>query len=125
MADNLKAAGFAAGLSPAEKKKIDEFNKALAAHKELSNLPADVAQAKYNKYTPSQQASLVQNFGNEDPAIKPQRGWLGSAWHYTGGAVGNALGYTGSHILNGLNNVSLCFLIFVKEFDKSLFQNNE
>jgi hypothetical protein len=106
MADNLKAAGFAAGLTPAEQKKIDAFNKALAVHKELTNLPADVAQAKYNKYTPSQQANLVKNFGNEDPAVKPERSLLGTAWHYTGGAIGNALGYTGSHILNGLNNVS-------------------
>jgi len=43
MADNLKTAAFAAGLSPQEQKKIEEFNKALSIHKELSNLPSDVA----------------------------------------------------------------------------------
>ena len=106
MADNLKAAAAAAGLSPQEQKRIDDFNKSLTVHKELSNLPSDVAQAKYAKYTPAQQADLQKNFGNEDPAVKQQRSALGTAWHYTGGFLGNAIGYTGSHILAGLGNVS-------------------
>jgi hypothetical protein len=106
MPDNLKAAALAAQLSPTEQKKIDDFNKALQAHKELSNLPQNVAQQAYQKLTPGQQTNLVQNFGNEDPAVKQKRGWLGTAWHYTGGAVANAIGYTGSHILAGLGNVS-------------------
>ena len=106
MSDNLKAAAFAAGLSAADQKKLDDFNKALTVHKELSNLPADVANSKYSQMTPAQQASLQKNFGNEDPTVKPQRGWLGTAWHYTGGALGNAVGYAGSHILAGLGNVS-------------------
>lgn len=106
MADNLKFIGAAAGLNPAQQKQIDEFNKALQTHRELSNLPADVAQAKYQQLPADQQQSLVKNFGNEDPITKPKRGWLGTAWHYTGGAVGNALGYAGSHVLAGLGNVS-------------------
>jgi HAMP domain-containing protein len=106
MADNLKAVGAAAGLSPEEQKQIDDFNKALAAHKELSNLPQNVAGQVYSKYTPAQQADLQKKFGNEDPQVKQKRGWLGTAWHYTGGAAGNAIGYAGSHLLAGLNNVS-------------------
>jgi hypothetical protein len=106
MPDNLKAAAYAAGLNPAEQKRIDDFRKALTTHKELSNLPANVAQQVASKLPPGQQASLIQNFGNEDPAVKQQRGWLGTAWHYTGGAVGNAIGYAGSHLLAGLGNVS-------------------
>lgn len=104
--DNLKAASLAAQLSPSEQSKIDALTKALQAHKELSNLPQNLANQAYNQYTPAQQASLVQNFGNEDPSVKQKRGWLGTAWHYTGGAVANALGYAGSHILAGLGNVS-------------------
>ena len=106
MPDNLKAAGFAAQLSPAEQEKLTEYTKSLSVHKELSNLPANVATQVFNSKTPAQQANLVQNFGNEDPTLKPQRGWLGTAWHYTGGAIGNAVGYAGSHILAGLGNVS-------------------
>ena len=106
MSDNLKAAGYAAGLSPEEQQKINSFNKALTVHRQLSNLPADVANKKYNKLTAAEQADLVKNFGNEDPAVKPKRGLFGTAWHYTGGAIGNAIGYTGSHILAGLNNAS-------------------
>ena len=106
MADNLKAIGMAAGLTPEEQKKIDDYQKALAAHKELLNLPQDVAQQVFNKKTPGEQASLVQNFGNEDPTVKPQRGWLGSAFHYTFGNLGSALGAAGRGVLAGLQNVS-------------------
>ena len=97
---------MAAGLTPAQKKKLDDFNKSLNLHKDLSNLPPDVANQVYNKLDPSQQAAQVQNFGNEDPAIKEKRGTLGTAWHYTGGAIGNAVGYVGSKTLAGLGNVS-------------------
>ena len=97
---------MAAGLTPAEQKSLDDFNKSLTVHKTLSNVPADVANQAYNKLTPSQQTSLVQNFGNEDPAVKQKRGWLGTAFHYTFGVAGDALGYAGSHILAGLGNVS-------------------
>ena len=106
MADNLKAIGMAAGLTPEEQKRIDEFNKALATHQELLNLPSNVANQVYNQKTPAQQASLVQNFGNEDPAVKPNRGWLGTAWHYTFGNLGSAIGLAGRSTLAGLQNVS-------------------
>ena len=102
MADNLKAASYAAQLDPAEKQRIDEFYKALEAHKTLSNLPADVAQEAYNRKTPAQQASLKQNFGNEDPVTKPPRGFFGTAWHYTGGQIAQSVG----DLISGLNKVS-------------------
>ena len=106
MADNIKAARSAAGLSSSENEKLDEFYKAYQAHKELSKLPVDAATAKFTKYTPEQQASLVKNFGNEDPTIKPKRGFFGTAWHYTGGALASAVGTTAGQILAGLGNVS-------------------
>lgn len=87
MADNLKAAAAAAGLTPAERKEIEALNKTLSVHRELSNLPQKTAQQAYASKTPEQQAALKRVAGEEDPVIKPQRGWLGTAWHYTGGAV--------------------------------------
>ena len=106
MSESLKAAAYAAGLTPEQKKKLDDFNKSLAVHKNLSNLPSDVASQVYSNLDPSQQQTLQKNFGNEDPALKPNRGWLGTAWHYTGGQVANALGYVGGKTLAGLGNVS-------------------
>jgi len=106
MADNLKAAALAAGLSPEDQKRVDDFNKALKVHKELLNLPSEVAQAKYDKYTPQQQENLKKNFGTEDPTIKPDRGAFGTAWHYTFGAAGRAIGAAGGAVLAGLGNVS-------------------
>ncbi len=87
MADNLKAAAAAAGLTPAERKEIEALNKTLSVHRELSNLPQKTAQQAYAQKTPAQQAALKRVAGEEDPVAKPQRGWLGTAWHYTGGAV--------------------------------------
>jgi len=87
VADNLKAAAAAAGLSPDERKAMEELQTTLAVHRELSNLPAKTAQRAYASKTPEQQAALKRVAGEEDPATKPQRGWLGSAWHYTGGAL--------------------------------------
>ena len=106
MADNIKAQGVAAGLSPSEQKRIDDFYKSLTVHKELSNLPEDAARAKYSKLTASEQANLVKNFGNEDPTVKPQRGWLGTAWHYTGGAIAGAIRKSFSETMAGLQEVS-------------------
>lgn len=106
MSESLKAAAYAAGLTPEQRKKLDDFNKSLAVHKNLSNLPSDVASQVYNNLDPSQQQTLQKNFGNEDPALKPNRGWLGTAWYYTGGQVANALGYVGGKTLAGLGNVS-------------------
>jgi len=87
LADNLKAAAAAAGLTPAERKEIEALNKTLSVHRELSNLPQKTAQQAYASKTPEQQAALKRIAGEEDPVTKPQRGWLGTAWHYTGGAV--------------------------------------
>jgi len=87
LADNLKAAAAAAGLTPAERKEIEALNKTLSVHRELSNLPQKTAQQAYASKTPEQQAALKRVAGEEDPVTKPQRGWLGTAWHYTGGAV--------------------------------------
>ena len=106
MPENLNAAAYAANLSSAEKKKLDEFNKAYAAHKELLNLPSNAAKVVYDKKTPAQKADLDKNFGNEDPTTVQDRGFFGTTWHYTGGAVANAIGYTGSKVLAGLDNVS-------------------
>ena len=74
MAENLKSASFAAGLSPAEQKKIDDLNKILNVHRGLSNLPSDVAKTVYKEKTPGQQQALVQSVGEEDPIQKPNRG---------------------------------------------------
>ena len=102
MSENLKAAAFAAGLSDQDKKKVDSLSKLLSVHKELSNLPSDLAQQQANKYTPAQKDSLVKVMGNEDPITKPPRGALGTAWHYTGGQIANL----GGMALAGLQNVS-------------------
>ena len=102
MSDSLKAASMAAGLTEAEKREVNALIKAVAVHKQLSNLPADVANKVYNSKPISQQQSLAATFGTEDPVTKPEKGWLGTAWHYTGGALWNA----GSKLMNGLQNVS-------------------
>jgi hypothetical protein len=82
MADNLKAAALAANLQGQPKKQVDDLVKSLFVHRELSNLPKEVAAAKYAALPPDQQADLVKKYGTEDPATKPSRGWLGTAWHY-------------------------------------------
>lgn len=86
MAD-FRAAASAAGLTPAERKEMEALNKTLSVHRELSNLPQKVAQQAYASKSPDQQAALKRIAGEEDPVTKPQRGWLGTAWHYTGGAL--------------------------------------
>jgi hypothetical protein len=76
---------------------MQDLSKTLATHRELSNLPTNVAQQAYSTKTPAQQAALVKVAGNEDPAKKANRGWLGTAWHYTlGGAF--ALAQEGSDL---------------------------
>ena len=87
MASNLVAASNAAGLPDAEKNRIADLNKILNVHRELSNLPSDVAKNVYKEKTPGQQKTLVKVAGEENPTEKPNRGWLGTAWHYTGGAL--------------------------------------
>ena len=103
MADNLKAAAYAAGLSGKEKEKVDSLSKALAVHKTLLALPSTVANKAYSQLPADQQQSLVNQFGNEQ---KPNRGWLGTAWHYTGGAVFNALTEAGGAVLGALTEAS-------------------
>ena len=106
MADNLSSAAYAAKLAAEDRKKLDAYNKSLKAHKELTSLPPELAQKQLAKYTPAQQASLKQQYGNEDPIKKPDQGWLSTAWNYTGGAVLNAAKEAGKDLLGGLQNVS-------------------
>lgn len=87
MSDPLKRAAYAAGLSDKEMRQIESLNKSLNVHRELLNLPPSVAQAQYNKLTTPQQENLKARFGTEAPTQKEPRGWLGTAWHYTGGAL--------------------------------------
>jgi len=87
MSDPLKRAAYAAGLSSKEMRQIDSLNKSLNVHRELLNLPPTVANAQYNKLTTPQQEDLKKRFGTEDPVSKEPRGWLGTAWNYTGGAL--------------------------------------
>jgi hypothetical protein len=84
---DLNAAANAAGLTAAEKKAMQDLSKTLASHRELSNLPSNVANQAYNSKTPAQKAALTNLAGTEDPATKPGRGWLGTAWHYTIGGL--------------------------------------
>ena len=102
MSDSLKAASLSAGLTEEEKRQVNALIKAVSTHKQLSNLPADVANKVYNSKPLSQQETLVQTFGNEDPVTKPNRGWLGTAWNYTLGALPEA----GGKLMAGLQNVS-------------------
>jgi hypothetical protein len=84
---DLNAAASAAGLTAAEKKAMQDLSKTLALHRELSNLPSNVANQSFNSKTPAQKAALTKVAGTEDPATKPGRGWLGTAWHYTIGGL--------------------------------------
>ena len=102
MSQNLNAAAVAAQLAEQDRKKIQAYQKALATHKGLNNLPPDLAKEQAAKLTPAQQASLSQTFGNEDPAIEVKRSPIGTAWNYTGGRIVSGLGMG----LAGLQNVS-------------------
>jgi hypothetical protein len=102
MSQNLNAAAIAAQLAEQDRKKIQAYQKALATHKNLNNLPPDLAKEQAAKLTPAQQTSLSQTFGNEDPAIEVKRSPIGTAWNYTGGRIVRGLGMG----LAGLQNVS-------------------
>jgi hypothetical protein len=82
MADNVKAAALAANLQGESKKQVDDLVKSLFVHRELSNLPKEVAEAKFAKLPQDQQADLVKKYGTEDIVNKPSRGWFGDAKHY-------------------------------------------
>ena len=83
MSESLKAAAYAAGLSAEDKRRIDNLGKALDTHKNLTNMPQDVANSVYKSLPLSQQQNLVDTFGTESPDEGP-KGPLGTAWHYTG-----------------------------------------
>jgi len=102
MSQNLNAAAIAAKLAAEDRKKIEAYQKALATHKNLSNLPSDLAREQAAKLPPGQLKSLETTFGNDDPVVETKRSPFGTAWHYTGGQVGKALGLG----LAGLQNVS-------------------
>ena len=82
MSDSLKAAGIAANLQGEQKKQVDDLVKSLFVHKELSSLPRDVANKKFNSLPQDQRDALVKTYGTEDPETKPNRGFFGTAWHY-------------------------------------------
>ena len=85
---DLNAAAAAAGLSKDKRKEIERLSKAMDAHRALLNLPSTVASQAYTtKLTPNEQQDLKNKFGEESPEEKPNRGWLGTAWHYTGGKL--------------------------------------
>jgi hypothetical protein len=87
VADKLNAAAVAAGLSAEERKQMQALSTTLAVHRELSNLPKKTAEQAYASKTVDQQNALKRVAGTEDPATKSQRGFFGTAWHYTGGAL--------------------------------------
>jgi hypothetical protein len=82
MSENIKTAALLAGLQGESKKQVDDLTKSLFVHKELSNLPKEVATAKFAKLPADQQEDLVKKYGTEDPMSKPSRGWFSTAWHY-------------------------------------------
>jgi hypothetical protein len=108
MADNLKAAAFAAGLSDAERREVEALNKTLSIHRELSNLPEAIAAQSYNSKTPLQQEALKKAAGEQ---AAPSRGWLGTTWHYTG-----------NQVLRGLNEVGD---LTTRLYRTGLFANRE
>lgn len=85
MEKQLKIASAAAGLSSKDKEKIDTLSKVVTTHKNLLDMPASEARIKFQSLPADQQETLKVTFGTEPD--KPKRGWLGTAWHYTGGAV--------------------------------------
>jgi hypothetical protein len=93
MSETLNSAAYAAGLSPADKRKVDELSKALKVHKQLLSMPADAANAVYNNLPGAQQQNLKDTFGTETPEEKPRQGWLGTANHYTGYQAFKALNF--------------------------------
>ena len=102
MADNVKAAALAANLQGQSKKQVDDLVKSLFVHRELSNLPKDVATAKYAALPADQRQDLVSKYGQEDPLTKPSRGWLGTAWHYTASYNPLTLAFKGAIELSDL-----------------------
>jgi hypothetical protein len=82
MADNLKAAAYAAGLTPEQKREIDILSKKMTKHKELSSLPTDIAQKSFDQMPVDQQEDMVKTFGQQDVIEKPGKGWMSAAFNY-------------------------------------------
>ena len=82
MADNLKIAAYAAGLTPAQKREIDILSKKVAKDKELSSLPTDIAQKSFDKMPLDQQEDMIKTFGEKDIVEKPKIGWRAAAFKY-------------------------------------------
>ena len=89
MTESIKLASAKAGLSPAEQEKANKISKIVSTHKSLLDMPASEAKVRFQGLPADQQEILKSTFGTEPEEKK--RGWLGSAWHYTGGAVIGAL----------------------------------
>jgi len=86
---NLRVASAQANLSPADKEKVGAISKLVSTHKSLLDMPAGEARVKFQSLPADQQETLKTTFGtNPEPQ---KRGWLGTAWHYTGGLAVNAL----------------------------------
>ena len=82
MADNLKAAAYAAGLTPEQKRQIDILSKKVAKDKELSSLPTDIAQKSFERMPVDQQEDMIKTFGEQDVVEKPKPGWRSAAFKY-------------------------------------------
>jgi hypothetical protein len=82
MADNLKAAAYAAGLTPEQKRQIDILSKKVAKDKELSSLPNDIAQKSFEQMPVDQQEDMIKTFGERDVVEKPKPGWRSAAFKY-------------------------------------------
>ena len=83
MSESLRAASYAAGLSEKDRRKIENLTKSLTVHKNLLDMPQDVASAVYKSLPESQQQDLIDTYGTETDEEKPKQGWLGTANHYT------------------------------------------
>jgi hypothetical protein len=83
VSESLRAASYAAGLSEKDRRKIENLTKSLTVHKNLLDMPQDVASAVYKSLPESQQQDLIDTYGTETDEEKPKQGWLGTANHYT------------------------------------------
>jgi hypothetical protein len=104
MTENIKAAALAANLKGDQKKQVDDLVKSLFVNRELNNLPKEVASKKFATLPPDQQEDLVKKYGTEDPAVKPSRGFLGTAWHYAASYNPLTLAFKGAIELSDLTN---------------------
>ena len=103
---NLTGAAAQSNLTPAEKAKVEALSKLLGTHKTLLDLPQKQALQKYNNLNPGVQNDLNQMFGADKPEEEEKRSPLGTAWHYTGGAL-----------LSGIQEVS--------DFATRIYRTNE